>query len=72
LVEAGGTFLSALLRADLIDELVIYQAPKILGSGTSWVEDLGVTTLSDAITLETLSVAPIGADIRTHYRIVRS
>ena len=72
LVEAGGTFLSALLRADLIDELIIYQAPKILGSGTAWVEDLGITSLSDAIALETLSVTQIGADIKIHYRIVRS
>jgi len=72
LVEAGGTFLSALVRADLIDELIIYQAPKILGSGTAWVEDLGITSLSDAIALETLSVTQIGADIKIHYRIVRS
>ena len=71
LVEAGGTFLTALLNADLIDELVIYQAPKILGSGTPWVENLGISTLSDAIELECMNTTQIGNDIKTHYRIVR-
>lgn len=71
LIEAGGTFLSALFRANLLDELLIYHAPKILGSGTPWVGDLGISTLSDAITLECLSTSQIGHDIKTHYRIVR-
>lgn len=71
LVEAGGTFLAALLSGNLIDELVIYQAPKILGSGTPWVENLGISTLADAIELECMNTTQIGNDIKTHYRIVR-
>lgn len=71
LVEAGGTFLAALLNADLIDELVVYHAPKILGSGTPWVENLGISTLADAIELKCLATSQIGDDIKTHYRIVR-
>jgi len=71
LVEAGGTFLTALFRGDLIDELIVYQAPKILGSGTPWVENLGISTLTSAIELECLGTSQIGNDTKTHYRIVR-
>ncbi len=71
LVEAGGTFLAALLNADLIDELVVYHAQNILGSGTPWVENLGISALVDAIELKCLATSQIGDDIKTHYRIVR-
>jgi diaminohydroxyphosphoribosylaminopyrimidine deaminase/5-amino-6-(5-phosphoribosylamino)uracil reductase len=69
LVEAGPTFGSALLASGTIDELVIYQAPKILGAGKDFVSDLGITTLADHLTLELLSVERIGSDIKSHYRV---
>ena len=72
LVESGGKFLSALMKSDLIDELVIYQAPKLLGAGKKWVADLGITSLSGAIEWECLGAYHIGSDVKTHYRRVRS
>ena len=72
LVESGGTFLTALMSRDLVDELVIYQAPKILGSGKAWIADLGIASLSDAIQWESLGTYQIGPDVKTHYRRVRS
>jgi diaminohydroxyphosphoribosylaminopyrimidine deaminase/5-amino-6-(5-phosphoribosylamino)uracil reductase len=72
LVESGGTFLSALMSRDLVDELVIYQAPTILGSGKAWIADLGIASLSDAIQWESLGTYQIGPDVKTHYRRVRS
>jgi len=69
LVEAGPTFGSALLGSGNIDELVIYQAPKILGSGKDFVSGLGITTLADHLSLELLSVERIGCDIKSHYRV---
>jgi len=69
LVEAGPTLGSALISSGNIDELVIYQAPKLLGSGKEFVRDLGITTLSDHIELELLSVQQIGSDIKSHYRV---
>ncbi len=68
LVEAGGIFLSALMRANLIDELVIYQAPKILGNGKKWIENLGVNSLSGAIQWDPIGIYQIGPDVKTHYR----
>lgn len=72
LVEAGGIFLSAALRANLIDELLIYQAPKILGAGKKWVENLGIHSISEADTWELLSTNKIGSDVKTHYRKVQN
>ena len=72
LIEAGGTFLASLMGADLIDELVIYQAPKVLGAGKKWIEHLGIHSLDGAINWELLSTEPIGSDVKTHYRRVRS
>ena len=71
LVESGGKFLSALIKSDLVDELVIYQAPKVLGAGKKWVADLGITSLSGAIKWECLGTYDIDSDVKTHYRRVR-
>jgi len=70
LVEAGGVFLSALFRQNLIDELVIYQAPKLLGSGKKWVENLGIASLSQAMEWECIESHRVGPDVKSHYRRV--
>jgi diaminohydroxyphosphoribosylaminopyrimidine deaminase/5-amino-6-(5-phosphoribosylamino)uracil reductase len=69
LIEAGPTFGSALMASGNIDELIIYQAPKLLGSGKDFIRDLGISTLDDRINLELLSVERIGDDIKSHYRV---
>ena len=71
LIEAGGRFLTDFISADLIDELVIYQAPKLLGAGKKWIEGLGITSLSEAIQWESLGTYQIGSDVKSHYRRVR-
>jgi diaminohydroxyphosphoribosylaminopyrimidine deaminase/5-amino-6-(5-phosphoribosylamino)uracil reductase len=70
LVEAGPTLGSALMASGNIDELIVYQAPKMLGAGKEFVSHLGISTLEDHIELELLSVAQFGGDIKSHY-IVR-
>jgi diaminohydroxyphosphoribosylaminopyrimidine deaminase/5-amino-6-(5-phosphoribosylamino)uracil reductase len=69
-VEAGPTLGTALLAANLIDEIVLYQAPKLLGSGASFIGDLGIKSLSDHRSLELLSLTQCGSDIKAHYRVV--
>jgi diaminohydroxyphosphoribosylaminopyrimidine deaminase/5-amino-6-(5-phosphoribosylamino)uracil reductase len=71
LVEAGPTLGSALLASGNIDELIIYQAPKLLGAGKEFVAHLGISTLDDHIGLELISVEKLGSDTKSHYRIVR-
>lgn len=69
LVEAGPTLGSALLASGNIDELIIYQAPKMLGAGKEFVSHLGISTLEDHIELELLSVTRFGGDVKSHYLV---
>ncbi|MCU1548246.1 MAG: riboflavin biosynthesis protein RibD [Arthrobacter sp.] len=48
MVEGGSRILSAFLSAGFVDELIVYLAPTLLGSGTPALEDLGITTLAEA------------------------
>jgi diaminohydroxyphosphoribosylaminopyrimidine deaminase/5-amino-6-(5-phosphoribosylamino)uracil reductase len=64
LIEAGSTFNTALLKAGLIDELVIYMAPSLLGTGKSFVQDLGIETLSERMDFELGEVSKVGRDLK--------
>jgi diaminohydroxyphosphoribosylaminopyrimidine deaminase/5-amino-6-(5-phosphoribosylamino)uracil reductase len=71
LVEAGPAVLGHLLSQRLVDELVIYQAPHIMGSETrpmfatpEW------TQLADRRTLDITDLRRIGRDIRITARVV--
>jgi len=70
LVEAGPTLGSALMASGKIDELIMYQAPKMLGAGKEFVSHLGISTLEDHIELELISVAQFGGDIKSHYKVM--
>ena len=65
LVECGPTLAGALLQESLVDELVIYQAPHIMGSET---RGMAVTPewqeLSDRLVLDIADIRKIGPDIR--------
>ncbi|AUI85463.1 riboflavin biosynthesis protein RibD [Vibrio azureus] len=64
-VEAGPTLASSLIQANLVDELVIYLAPKIMGSdGRGLLGALGLTHMSQVIDLEITDVRQVGKDIR--------
>ncbi len=65
LVEAGATLNGALLSAGLIDELIIYMAPKLMGSGARGLFDLSwLTRMSDSINLGIGDIRAIGTDWR--------
>jgi diaminohydroxyphosphoribosylaminopyrimidine deaminase/5-amino-6-(5-phosphoribosylamino)uracil reductase len=69
LVEAGPTLGTALLAEGVIDEIVIYQASILLGTGKSWVGDLGISTLAKAAPLTLLSSIQVGPDLKSRYRV---
>ena len=69
LVEAGPTLGTALLKAGVIDEIVIYQAPLLLGSGKTWVADLGIKTIKDGLSLTQISTEQIGPDLKMRCRV---
>ena len=47
-LEGGPTLAAAFLRAGLVDEIVVYVAPMLLGAGRTSVGDLGISTIADA------------------------
>ncbi len=66
MVEAGATLTSALLQEDLLDELVLYQAPKILGGtghGAFILPEISVALSQDSI-WKTHTLETIGEDIK--------
>ncbi|MBN8815626.1 MAG: bifunctional diaminohydroxyphosphoribosylaminopyrimidine deaminase/5-amino-6-(5-phosphoribosylamino)uracil reductase RibD [Sphingomonas sp.] len=48
LVEGGAQTASAFLAADLVDRLLLYRAPILIGGGKSAISDIGLTDLADA------------------------
>ena len=64
LLEGGPTLAGAFLEARLIDEVVCYLAPKLLGAGMSALGDAGISTVADAVTLEVMDVVRLGDDVK--------
>jgi diaminohydroxyphosphoribosylaminopyrimidine deaminase/5-amino-6-(5-phosphoribosylamino)uracil reductase len=64
LVESGSELGTALLSAGLIDELVLFQAASLLGSGQSFVGDLGIKNIEQKLDFVIRDVAQFGNDLR--------
>lgn len=64
LLEGGPTLAAGFLRAGLIDRVVGYVAPALLGAGTAVLQDAGVVTIDDAIRLDLIDVERFGDDVR--------
>ncbi len=64
LLEGGPRLAGAFLAAGLVDKVIGYLAPKMLGAGPTALIDTGVTTIADAIELELVDVTRIGPDLR--------
>ena len=63
-VESGSELGTALLKAGLIDELVIFQAASLLGSGLSFIGDLGATNIKEKMDFLIRDVAQFGNDLK--------
>jgi len=59
-LEGGPTLGAAFLRAGLVDEVVAYVAPMLLGAGLSAVADLGIATMADAVRFDVLDISVVG------------
>ncbi|WDE14417.1 bifunctional diaminohydroxyphosphoribosylaminopyrimidine deaminase/5-amino-6-(5-phosphoribosylamino)uracil reductase RibD [Thalassomonas haliotis] len=65
LLESGARLAGAFIEQDLVDELVLYQAPKLMGGdGKSLVAMPGIESLSSAKQLAIKDIAMVGPDIR--------
>ncbi|HPE37065.1 MAG TPA: bifunctional diaminohydroxyphosphoribosylaminopyrimidine deaminase/5-amino-6-(5-phosphoribosylamino)uracil reductase RibD, partial [Spirochaetales bacterium] len=63
LIEGGPTLLASFLKAGMWDQLSVFVAPSILGSGTPVPGDLGCPTLADALRLDGAAWETVGPDI---------
>jgi diaminohydroxyphosphoribosylaminopyrimidine deaminase/5-amino-6-(5-phosphoribosylamino)uracil reductase len=64
LLEGGPTLAGSFLREGLVDEVVGYIAPKLLGAGPAALATSGIVTIAEAIDLEIIDVRQIGPDLR--------
>ncbi len=68
-VEAGPGLAGALLQEGLVDELICYQAPKLLGDkGVSMVSLPAFTALNQSISLSLIENRQVGNDIKLIFR----
>lgn len=70
LLEGGPTLAAAFLSAGLVDDVVVYVAPKLLGRGSPALDDVQVATIADAFLLTLEDVRVLGGDVRLTYRTV--
>ncbi|MEM7195691.1 MAG: bifunctional diaminohydroxyphosphoribosylaminopyrimidine deaminase/5-amino-6-(5-phosphoribosylamino)uracil reductase RibD [Pseudomonadota bacterium] len=65
MLEAGASLSGAMLNAGLVDEIVVYQAPDLLGSATREMFALNdLATLSDKLVWEYHQVRMVGRDCK--------
>ncbi|MFA5531698.1 MAG: bifunctional diaminohydroxyphosphoribosylaminopyrimidine deaminase/5-amino-6-(5-phosphoribosylamino)uracil reductase RibD [Thiohalomonadaceae bacterium] len=70
LVEAGAVLAGAFVSAGLVDELVIYLAPKLMGHGARGLFELpGLNTMAQALPLTISDVRAVGRDWRVTARV---
>jgi diaminohydroxyphosphoribosylaminopyrimidine deaminase/5-amino-6-(5-phosphoribosylamino)uracil reductase len=62
LVEGGSEIITSFLKNGLADKLITFIAPKIIGKGIAAIGDLGITELSQAISLSVIRVRKMGND----------
>ncbi|SKC32284.1 Riboflavin biosynthesis protein RibD [Photobacterium piscicola] len=64
-VEAGASLAGALLQQQLVDSLILYQAPKLMGSDSRGLIDItGLTSMTQTPLLTITDVGLVGDDIR--------
>ena len=64
LVEAGSQFNSNLITSESVDEILLYQAPSLLGQGKAFYENPAVATLSDRLDFTFGEIKRVGNDLR--------
>jgi diaminohydroxyphosphoribosylaminopyrimidine deaminase/5-amino-6-(5-phosphoribosylamino)uracil reductase len=72
LIEAGATLAGAFVSHELVDELWVYMAPKLLGSNARPLLGLPFDTMAQQIPMKVSDIRVIGDDIRLIYQLESS
>ena len=69
-VEAGFKLNGSFIREGLVDEFLLYQAPKLLGTGAMGIASFGpLDSLSEGLQLEWHDINRVGEDLRLIARV---
>jgi diaminohydroxyphosphoribosylaminopyrimidine deaminase/5-amino-6-(5-phosphoribosylamino)uracil reductase len=72
LIEGGAETAAAFIRADMVDRLLLYRAPILIGAGKSGIGDLGLTELASAHERwQLLDARQLGSDRLEVYERIR-
>jgi diaminohydroxyphosphoribosylaminopyrimidine deaminase/5-amino-6-(5-phosphoribosylamino)uracil reductase len=63
-LEGGATLAGAFVAAGLVDEVVAYLAPALLGDGVAALQHAGITSIDGALRLDVTEVVQVGTDVR--------
>jgi len=69
LIEAGGGLNSAFLQNRAVDEIYQFIAPKILGKGINFTENLEINNLSNSINAYDMKIKNFDDDILLNYKL---
>ncbi len=71
MVEGGATLVGALLKEKLVDQLLVFSAPKLVGDAAALpaVQGLPCDSMDDALALELIEVERLGDDVLLDYRV---
>ncbi len=69
-VEAGPTLSGALMAGGLVDELLVYQSPVLIGRGRPLLALPGMEKFADRLHLELIERRSFGPDWRDRYRVI--
>lgn len=64
LVESGATLGTFLIKSDVVDEIHIYLNPSLLGTGQSFIGDLGINSLENRINFKIYSSEIVDTDLK--------
>lgn len=73
-IEGGGNIHASFLENQLVDKVVLYMAPKLVGGkdAPTFLEGTGIANMADAIELENTEIEKIGKDFKfTGYPIYK-
>ena len=68
MLEGGPTLAGAFIRAGLVDRLVLYLAPTLLGAGVPVLSGTGIDSLAEGIALDVDDLRRVGPDVRVTAR----
>ncbi len=72
LIEGGGTTAALALKSGIVDKIVFFYAPRVLGAeGLSMVGNLGVSTISESLKIGRVNVRKFGDEIMVEGYMVK-